>query len=408
METGDLQYVQRMNRELVIRTLLQHAPVSRVEIARATTLSPSTVTNAVSALMAEGLVQEIGAGSSTAVGRRPVLLDVCWDSRVVIGLSVLDNQLIGVRTNLRAEVKSRFSCPIAADTDMFAVTQSAVDTLLEYQDRSTVIGIGISTPGILDRKAGVIERSTNFQWDHLELGSFLAKYTGLPTILENDTNAAALGERYFGIGRGFHSFAYVHVGTGVGAGIVIEGRILLGNRGNSGEIGHLTIDRKGPKCRCGSHGCLEGYITWGALQPIVRSGLPSDTVHDMPTSTMGRAQLLANLYQRPEIRPALDERAHTMGVAIASLVTVIDPELIIVDGIYRQCEGFMDVVSAEVVSRLNNVTHYPPQIVLGKLGDHAPVLGAVALILEKNGFLNHTDSLSIREEDLNHAVPTNM
>lgn len=378
-----MQYVQQMNRKLVLDTLLQYAPLSRVDIARRTTLSPSTVTNAVTVLMEEGLVEEIGTGFSTAVGRRPILLDVCWDSRCVIGLSVMDYQLFGAVTNLQAEVQSTYSCEIANDTDILDVLKDAIDELLRDVKSSIVIGIGVSVSGIVNRETGRIEHSTNFKWDNPDLGKSLREHTGIPIILENDTNAAALGEHFFGIGRGAQSFAYVYVGTGVGSGIVIDRRLVLGTWGNAGEIGHMTIDWNGQRCRCGGRGCLESYISWGAIKSIVLQDNPHADI-----SARERPRAIQLAYESEHVRDQLNERARMLGTGVASLSKVIDPEVIIVDGIYRDCPAFMEVMREEAESRLINVTDHVPQITSGTLGAQAAVFGCVALVLEHNGYLS--------------------
>lgn len=376
-----------MNRKIVLETLLNSSPLSRVQIARATTLSPSTVTNAVSALMAEGLVQEIGSGTSMAVGRPPILLDICWDSRSVIGVSVLDNHLIGVRTNLRAQIEVNFVSEIFRDTDIMDAIKAAVDNLMSGQNPSRVIGIGIATPGILDRDSGQIIHSANFNWTNVEVCRELTEYTGVPTLIENDTNAAALGERHFGIGRGVNSFAYILVGTGVGSGIVVDGRLLLGTQGMAGEIGHMTVDWRGPRCTCGSFGCLEAYVSWWAVKKMMEQNLPSSKVPDNPDAILDRATFIEALFQDDAMKGPLAEAAAVMGAGVASLVTVLNPQLVVVEGIYRNSGWFLEGLKREASLRLANVTHTPPVITLGELGDQASALGCIALVLETNGLL---------------------
>lgn len=384
--TGDLQFVQQMNRKLVLETLLNHAPVARVEIARITTLSPTTVTSAISDLIKEGLVREIGTNQSGLVGRRPILLDICWDSRFVIGLSVLDNRLVGVRTNLRAERKAVFTCDLGKESDILTQAKLAVTELLSGQNREDILGIGISTPGILDRAIGGIEKSTNYPWARLSLGQELSDFAGVPTLIENDTNLAALGEQYFGHGRGANSFAYVHVGTGVGSGIIMNENILLGNRGNAGEIGHMTVDWKGKKCACGALGCLETYVNWRAVAERLEELQLPNFRSDVLELLTSRPQFLAEVSTHSRALPIFTEIAKILAAGIASLVVITDPELVIVEGIYRQCNAFMEELRTELGRRLENVSVNLPEITLGKLGEDAAVLGAVALVLDHYGF----------------------
>lgn len=384
--TGDLQFVQQMNRKLILDTLLNRAPQSRVEIARFTTLSPSTVASAISELIDEGLVYEVGTVRSS-VGRRPILLDIRWDARFVIGLSILDNQVTGILTNLRAEQQDSCIREFEDHSDIVSIAKEVVDHLLLHRDRKTVLGIGVSTPGILDRESGDIELSTNFPWKKLSLGREIKEYTGIPTFLENDTNLSALGERHFGRGRGVDSFAYVHVGTGVGAGLIVDGHTLLGNKGIAGEIGHMTVDWRGKPCRCGGFGCLESYVNWQAIfESLASHVLSGDKSDDMQT-TADRMNFIKRMYDKDSSRPILDETARILGAGIASLVTVTDPQMVIIEGIYRKCEGFMKELRKEVEFRLQNLTGSVPDITLGDLAGNAPVMGAVALVLERNELL---------------------
>ncbi len=390
--TGDLQYVQQMNRRLVLDTLLNHGPMSKIEISRQTTLSPTTVGNAIIELQSENLVQEVGKVVSP-MGRRPMLLDIQWDSRSVIGLSIVDNKVLGVRTNIAAEIKKISEKKFELSDDIRSVLQSVISELMDGHDESTVIGVGLATPGILNRSEGEIVNIANFPWKSLKFTGDIMNNHKIPTFIENDTNAAAIGEAYFGRGRGVKSFCYVHVGTGVGAGIIVDRHILLGSRGYAGEIGHMPVELNGKKCRCGSIGCLEAYVSWHEVISLLKDHLPKELSEDDFETIVDRASYLNSIYQKGDVAEILEQVSEILAVGIASLISTTDPSIIILEGIFDQCDEFMRALQKNINRRLINFPHDKPLVLTGELREFAAVAGIVAIILEKNGFLRSSESL---------------
>ena len=390
--TGDLQYVQQMNRRLVLDTLLNHGPMSKIEISRATTLSPTTVGNAIIELQAENLVHEVGKVASP-LGRRPTLLDIQWNSRSVIGLAIIDNKVIGVRTNIAAVVQKVSIKKFELSGNIIAVLTAIVDELMEGLGDTSVLGIGLATPGILNRKDGEIETIANYPWKHLKFPGDVLHHRSLPWVIENDTNAAALGEAYFGRGRGVQSFCYVHVGTGIGAGIIVDHHIFLGSHGNAGEVGHITVETKGKKCRCGNVGCLEAHVSWQEVMSLLRDHLPQEMWVDDFETIVDRAGYLRSIYHKGMVSEALVDIADMLAVGISSLVSITDPSLVIVEGIFNQCSEFMNVLQEYTNRRLINLSHGAPLVTTGELSEFASVAGIIVVLLEKYGFLKSPESL---------------
>ncbi len=389
--TGDLQYVQRMNRRLILETLLNQGPMSKIDISRTTTLSPTTVGNAITELQSENLVQEVGKVASP-LGRRPTLLDIQWNSRSAIGLAVVDNKVVGIRTNVAASIQKASIHEFSVDRDITKIFQMVIEELLSGVDATTVIGIGLATPGVLDRQLGEIETIANFPWRHLKFPGSILKDRAIPSFIENDTNAAALGEAYFGRGRQMNSFCYVHVGTGVGAGVIVDRHIMLGSRGYAGEIGHMTVDRHGTKCRCGNSGCLEAYVSWRAIAEFLKDEAVHPRYKDLE-NVIDRGGFLKAVYESGRKNEVFANVADMLSTGIAALISMVDPEMVIVEGIYEKCDHFMKQVEEQTHFRLTNIVHDKPKIVTGELGEFASVAGIIAMILERNGFLRSQESL---------------
>lgn len=145
------------------------------------------------------------------------------------------------------------------------------DLALQAKDQCRLAGIGVAVPGIINSEQGVAVEAANLPWNNTPICAFLSEKTGLPVVLENDTNAAAVGESVFGAGKGVSDFFYMAIGTGIGGGIIAGGKLLVGGRQkDAGEIGHIIIDPKGPRCRCGQIGCLEVFA---AAPAIARRGM---------------------------------------------------------------------------------------------------------------------------------------
>ncbi len=379
---GDLKSIQETNRRLVLQMLVKQAPVSRATIARMVQLSPSTITNAVAELIADGVVREVGAGDSSG-GRKPILLDVNWGARHVLAVSAEADRISAAWVNLQLQSDLRLDLALERREDCLAVAQEAVARLLRERSPRTAVGIGVAAPGLLDRGKGAIVNAASYGWRDIPLAAALEDTFGLPAWIENDVNAAALGEGCAGAGRGLGDFAYVLVDNAVGAGLVVDGRLALGAMGNAGEFGHMTIDWNGEECACGGRGCLERSVCW----PVVRRRLEEeglDAAREEPVPYDRRALLHRLSSSRRENR-ALRTTAAMLGAGIASLINLTDPRAVILEGVFSRAPAFIDWVQAEVARRMRGLQRDVPPILPGELGDAATLAGAAVMAFERSG-----------------------
>ena len=243
MKKATQQHTKRHNRDLVLNTVFGNATVSRAEIARITGLTRTTVSQIVAGLMDEGLVREVGVGSSRG-GKSPILLSVVADSRHLIGLDLAQDRFSGALVNLRGEIRQTLDLPVPSgdgDAALGAVYE-LLDGLIAAATRP-LVGIGVGTPGLVDARHGVVVNAVNLNWRNLPLGQLLTDRYGLPASVLNDSQAAAIGEHTFGDGyRSDESLVVVNVGHGIGAGIILNGQLFHGDGGGAGEIGHVAVD----------------------------------------------------------------------------------------------------------------------------------------------------------------------
>lgn len=349
------------------------AGISRLELAERTGLTPQAVSKITARLRAEGLVVEAGRRASTG-GKPRTLLRLVPDAGHAIGLHLDRDELTVVLADLTGHVVAERRAPLDFAAGAEAVVEAAVEVVAEVVrglTRETVrepargatagevevaaagtgllgtglLGVGIALPGPLDHCAGVLHRVTGFPaWDGFPLRDAFAGRLGLPVVVDKDTNAAALG---LALGGEAESFAYLHLGTGLGAGLVLGGGLYRGARTGAGEFGHQVIQLDGPRCGCGDRGCVEALC----LEAVARGDL--------------------------------DEAARVLGVGAGNLVSLLDIDLVLLGGraVLADEERFVRGVGAVVAERARRGGGTEVPVAVASGGDRAVAEGAAQLVL---------------------------
>ncbi len=248
------------------------------------------------------------------------------------------------------------------------------------------IGIGLGSPGPLDRETGTVIETPNLGWRNFPLRDLIANAVGLEAVLDNDANAATLGEWWQGAARGANHVLGVTLGTGIGGGILLDGKIYHGFSDVAGEIGHMTIDSTGRKCACGNYGCLEAYASGPAIAARAVEGLRAGAPSLLPdmvggdaaritAETVSEAIIAGDAYAAEVMR----ETAKFLGTGLANLINVLNPEMIVISGgVTRAGDHLFGPLRAEVRKRAFRVAAESCRIVASELGDMAGVIGAAA------------------------------
>jgi glucokinase len=261
--------------------------------------------------------------------------------------------------------------------------------------KTDLAGIGIGVPGLVDPRGKTILRTPNIHLAHFPLAAALKKTFSVPVILGNDVNAGVLAEHWLGAGRGHQNIVGIFVGTGVGGGIILDGKLFAGAQGLAGELGHLTIAPSGPKCGCGNRGCLEALTGRLAIEREIRQGIKRRERTRIKEIAGGKIQSIKSKTLKkalnkkdPLVTRIMRDVAVTLGKACISLRHVFNPELIILGGgVIEACGDFILPIvkktagSEPFFAKVDNCT-----ITAAELADDAGVLGAAALI--KN-YLQH-------------------
>jgi N-acetylglucosamine repressor len=363
------------NERLILGTIYDHGPISRAEVARWTGLTRTTVSDVVSGLLQEGLAREIGRGPSTG-GKAPIMLEVTDDARHLIGLDLGEKVFRGAIVNLRGEIVRAIEVPFddRDGGDALARVYSLVDHLLAASDRA-ILGIGIGTAGLIDTTVGTVLQAVNLDWRDVPLGILLRRYTSLPVYVANDSQATALAEHVFGRPR-TSNLVVVKVGTGIGAGLILDGSLFQGDGFGAGEIGHVTVRPNGLECRCGRLGCLETVASSRAI--LARLAALQD-----PPATLTDAVAAARAGNRAVLR-VVRESGEAVGLAVAWLVATLNVERVVLVGSVAEFgEPWLDAVRSTMRRSALPLLANPTTVEIGSLGEDGVVLGASALLMTR-------------------------
>lgn len=279
------EHARAHNRSLVLQHLFHEGPTSRADLARATSLTRVTISDLVSVLITEGLVEELGTRPGQRVGKPAILVGLRTDAYQIVAVDLTEHgRMRGAVLSLTGEIVVRRQLDIDGRTG-----DELVDLLTRFVRRLVaaanhpVIGVGVGSPGIIDLDGRVIE-APNRGWYDVPLAEILGERIGLPVHVANDANTAALGE--FTYGGGSSGMLVVTVGAGVGAGVVVDGVRVHGQGDAAGEIGHVTVVDNGLQCACGRVGCLETVLSVPALRRAVADKSTEDS--DAALASAGR------------------------------------------------------------------------------------------------------------------------
>lgn len=390
MLTGNANLVRQINRMAVLKLLQSQGPISRAAITAATGLSPSTVSAVVADLMAAGMVREVGEEKSRG-GRRAVLLEINEAGGLMIGVDLGGTKIVGGVVDMTARIRHRVHVPTPSDPDeILRKVLEVISELLASSDarKTPVKGIGIASPGLVDEN-GVVVKAGNLGWRNVPLRERVTVAFGIPTIIENDTNAAALAEMYYGAAAGMENLIYVGVGTGVGAGIVLNGILYRGARGGGGEIGHMRMVAEGRPCSCGRFGCLETLASGKAIAQRAAELIPQHPSSILAEIQHERGQVTARDVGEAASRDFLAaqiirEAATYLGWAIGNLANIFNPDVVILGGgVSRTNSLFVQQVEQEARSVTLPSHEKSLRIVASPLGEDNGIIGAASLVVQR-------------------------
>ncbi len=412
-QTGDPSLLRQLNLAVVMHYLRERSPIYRAQLAEITGLNKTTVSSLVSELIALEYVQESGqssaAGAAARMGRPAVMLELNPAAGCAIAAEVGVDFISVAVANFTSDIiwrqteRTRHLEGQEAITErLLALLRTAISHGLAATRR--VLGMAVGVPGLVALERGNILFAPNLHWHDVPLGMILRQAFGIPVLLDNEANLAALAEALYGSARAHRDVLYISAGVGLGGGIVRDGQIYRGASGFAGEFGHMNLDASaafgdaaGQVCGCGNTDCWETRVSERALfADVVRrvtAGQPSalawavDDAHRGLGRTSLTVPLIVDAAQGgdPVALAALDDVGHALGAGIASLVNALNPELVVLGGsVSLAGEFLLPVIERELGQRALRWNRQAAQVAIAQHRFDACVMGGIATVIQSS------------------------
>jgi|LSQX01.1.fsa_nt_gb glucokinase len=358
-------------RRLILDIVDEKGPISPVDMAQISGYSQPAVTGAVRWLLEQGLLKEVGMSYSTG-GRRARLLDLSGDAGNVIAIDIGGTKIRIATVDFRGQVLclEDYETP---KKDVICFIEERVREVIDVLGADNIKACGVGVPGIVDNKDGIIKQSPAVHFPNIDICYHLTKRLELPFVVENDVNLAAYAELRYGHGREMGDFVFIAVGTGIGAGLVINGELYRGSRGSSGEVGFMMVNRDFLLSEEG-YGCLESLASGKAIEELYEKKNRGNHQGQRTAKDIFRLAALGDAIAKKIVA----ESTQYLAMGVASVWALLDPEAIILGGGVMNAKEDLVVPLTDCVEKM---VLDPPRILLSKLEDNATLLGAGALAL---------------------------
>jgi glucokinase-like ROK family protein len=380
----------------ILKGLLQYRQISRIELANLTGLTTATITNLVNELINQGIAREEGVGKSVSprVGRPRMVLELIPTARYAIGVHIGIGEFHIVITDLLANIHQTISIQYEICSNPEIVVLDMGDQINKLIQLSripidAIIGVGIGASGLVNVETGMNVNAPNLCWRDVPIRDWVRQKTGLPVVVDNNVRLMCLAESMFGIGKHVHSMAFIYARIGVGAGLVVNDNLYRGMAAGAGEIGHsIIIPDGGELCRCGNHGCLETLVSEPAIirlaHQIAQANPQGILAKELQNESLNPMEQIFSAAKTgdPEVLNMLKERSRYFGIALANLINILNPEMIVLGGLLAYGEASMlseiqNTVKQCAFSHLGDAV----QIRITSFGQKAGMIGAAALAL---------------------------
>ncbi|MEV8213618.1 ROK family transcriptional regulator [Leifsonia sp. NPDC077715] len=374
---GSQGALRHLNQERLVEFLLAHGPSTQAELARGTGLSTATVSNIVRDMAAKGVV---ATSPVTSSGRRALLVQLTDTGDIAVGVDFGRRHVRIVLSTLGYDVIAEEQVALEPGYDVVgAVGEAArlLDRMLADggHDRESVLAVGVGIPGPIDRRTGtVLQGAILPEWVGITRRE-LEDVFGFPVVVDNDANLGALAEVTWGANRGERNLIFVKIGTGIGAGLILNGQPYYGFLGITGELGHTPVAEHGVICRCGNRGCLETV----ASTSVMLESLGHGTGGGLTTSDI----LRRGLAQDPAVLRVVSDAGTAIGQAIGNIANVINPELVLIGGpLVGLGDALLDPIRRGIQHNALPIIAGTTSVRVSSLGDRAESLGAAAIVIQ--------------------------
>lgn len=372
---------KQLNKALILQTVLREGPLSRLNIANQTGLTPATITNLTSELLQDGVIQEIGDiqdVQKARAGRKAIGLDINPGSFYALGVHVRQDRIEAGIMDFKGRVVKDYYFPfeeVPDQREIMPLLLRHAETILAENQRLNILGIGLGSIGLVDYAGGEIISAKNMGWEQVRLVEFMRSHVPVPVYLDNNVNAMALAEKLFGRAKATKNFIFIYIGRGIGSGLVSNGEIYRRGRAGSGEFGHMTYEPDGQPCWCGNHGCLELYASGRVLMKAFNMSRVKELAE---SARQGNADAMA----------AIRDAGYKIGTCLASFNNIFHIEQAVIGGPLADeelplVESIRNAVNER--SYLANIID-PIDIYASNLKEHVGIVGAASLVFNEHFF----------------------
>jgi predicted NBD/HSP70 family sugar kinase len=373
---GSQGALRHLNQERLVEFLLANGPSTQAELARGTGLSTATVSNIVRDMVAKGVV---ATSPVTSSGRRALLVQLTDTGDIAVGVDFGRRHVRIVLTTLGYDVIAEEQVALEPGYDVLGAVREAarlLDRMLAEggHDRESVLAVGVGIPGPIDRRTGtVLQGAILPEWVGITRRE-LEDVFGFPVVVDNDANLGALAEVTWGANRGERNLIFVKIGTGIGAGLILNGQPYYGFLGITGELGHTPVAEHGVICRCGNRGCLETIASTSVMLESLGRGDGARTASDI---------LRRGLAKDPAVLRVVSDAGTAIGQAIGNIANVINPELVLIGGpLVGLGDALLDPIRHGIRQNAIPIIAGTTTVRISSLGDRAESLGAAAIVIK--------------------------
>lgn len=392
METGTLHYIKNMNKKLVLDCIREQAPLSRAEVSARLNISKPTISSVVEELMDEGWIYEGGSGDSTSQGgRKPIHLRFNEEAGYIIGVDIGGTKVSAGITNLAGKMvvqrvfDTKSSLAKGLIQKLHSVVQEmAIEANIDYEK---ILGMGSGVPGITDVEKGKVIEAPSLNWRNYPFKQEAERIFDLPVFVDNDVNVAVLGERWLGVAKDKNNILLIAVGTGIGCGIIMDGKLYRGSTWAAGEIGYMVTDKNAARRQYNpiykGYGFLESHAGGASIADKMVALLRDQTGHPLhnKSSAVTAEDVFNYAMEGDQLAESIvDEALEHLGFSIINAISIFNPEMVILGGgVSKSGYWFL----GRIQEMVNQFVPSRTQVSLTQLGDQVGVLGAVSLFLKE-------------------------
>lgn len=383
---ANIDNIKQINYAAIYKVIEKHTPISRVKIANLSKLAPASVTKITRQLLESGLIKETERQASTG-GRSAISLAPNGEAIHVLAITIGRNLLSISRYNLSGNALVTKDVNIESTNGDALMQQISHEIRLQLNEnekfKTKITAIAFTLSGLINTKEGTIIYSSRYSFDQFPLVNDIEQAFNIPTFIGNHTRALSLAEHYFGASRDCLDSILLSVHHGVGSGIIIQGKCLIGENCNIGEIGHIQVNPAGKQCHCGNFGCLETEINDNIIFEKVKMALERGSLSTLDIDTLS----IEKIYQAaadhdPLCEKIIQDAANYLGKTIAMLINVLNPEKIIIAGKIAQCGTTLFAIIQQCVTHQTLPKFQKKITVLASELQQDSTIGAFALIKE--------------------------